>query len=873
MKKIFLSTIILILSALAVCTVSTARAADSDVMPDLSMTDADTVQPDTTVITPDSLLNRALESFKVLKFKKFDGAPQDSINPMAFECYEFSCEAIEAQQPESREWSQAKEVLRDVSKDLLAGAFYFSNIGNKDEMTRYARAFLDISLLDAFKGEEIELDPQTLSMVAYIAASGAYNNKEFERAIDYFRIYLNTGDDKQRESVYLFMTQSCLQAQMWDLGIATAEEGLTVYPGHKHLLLVAMQMCIDGGRGESLQKFLTQALEASPTDKQLLDIQGKLHEDAGEYEQALNVFNTLDEINPNSLSTTKHIGLCYYNLAVGYFNDAINQKDERTAGRMRRKAKNYFASAADKFREVLVTAPTSVPYLRSLGVCYLCLEDKYNFEKINERLKLLKEDPLAEMFMPPPMTYNGNGDPNYQQKGGYLLKDAPSYSTYGHEYITSRLLEWSKKGEFETMEQFETRVNQNTIRQEYAKLKNEAGQKYLEEYSKRLRLNDLTLCPYDANNEVFKIESSYGPIYLRVPMKNGEAEAFKDNFKGIRFTNPKFFIDEDSVRISEITFHTTKGKKYEYNNSRALDYEVPDITIDFASILVSGPDSGSKKSGGNSGYVLVATSDVDKDFIPSTNKRSPKTLALVVANENYKYAAKVPAAYADGQTFSEYCKRTLGIPENNIELCVDATLADIRIAMNRLESKAQAFGSDSEIIVYYAGHGVPDTKTNEAYMLPCDGSPEVMESCYKLTDFYSRLSDLNARSVTVFIDACFSGAIRGNEGKTHSEGKGTRGVVIKTKESAPKGNMFVLTAASGSETALPYAEKHHGLFTYFLLKKLQDTKGNVNLKELYDYVHDEVVRTSNFMFQKPQTPTMMTSGSLADKWKSKKLVQ
>ena len=85
--------------------------------------------------------------------------------------------------------------------------------------------------------------------------------------------------------------------------------------------------------------------------------------------------------------------------------------------------------------------------------------------------------------------------------------------------------------------------------------------------------------------------------------------------------------------------------------------------------------------------------------------------------------------------------------------------------------------------------------------------------------------------------------------------------------------MFVLTAASGSETALPYAEKHHGLFTYFLLKKLQDTKGNVNLKELYDYVHDEVVRTSNFMFQKPQTPTMMTSGSLADKWKSKKLVQ
>ena len=68
------------------------------------------------------------------------------------------------------------------------------------------------------------------------------------------------------------MTQSCLQAGQWDLGISTAEEALTIYPGQKHILLVAMQICIDGGRGEHLQKFLTQALEAAPTDQRLLDI-------------------------------------------------------------------------------------------------------------------------------------------------------------------------------------------------------------------------------------------------------------------------------------------------------------------------------------------------------------------------------------------------------------------------------------------------------------------------------------------------------------------------------------------------------------------------------------------------------------------------
>ena len=127
---------------------------------------------DTTAVTPDSLLSRSLETFKVLKFKKFDGAPLDTISPLAYECFEQGCEALEAQTHDSKEWHQAKEVLRDVTRDLLAGAFFYSKNGDKDKMTEFARAYLDISLLDAFTGDAIELDPETLSMIAYIAASG-----------------------------------------------------------------------------------------------------------------------------------------------------------------------------------------------------------------------------------------------------------------------------------------------------------------------------------------------------------------------------------------------------------------------------------------------------------------------------------------------------------------------------------------------------------------------------------------------------------------------------------------------------------------------------------------------------------------------------
>lgn len=832
---------------------------------------ADSLAADTIVITPDSLLNRALEAFKNLKFQKMEGEGPEVVAPLAYNCYLTTLEAMNAWQPDTREWAQAKEILRENRRDILSGAFHFSKIGNQADMSKFARAYLDISLLDAFRDETPELDPETLGMVSYIGASNAYNAGEYAEAIDYFKLYLSTGDDKQRERVYIFMTQACLQDKQWDLGISTADEALTIYPGQKHILLVAMQICIDGGRGEHLQRFLDKALEASPSDERLLDIRGKLLEDAGRYEEALAVYNSLDQLHPNSLSTAKHLGVNYYNMAVGFFNEAINEEKEKTAIRLRRKAKNYFASAADKFREVLAAAPTAVPYLRSLGVCYLCLEDKYNFEKINERLKLLKEDPLAEVFMPPPMTYNGTGELNFAQSQGSAMKDAPSFSTYGRDYITSRLDQWARKGEFEKTEDYTRRVNEATIRAQYDQLKKEAADKYLAEYSSHLRINDLYLQPYDATNEVFKIVSSFGPIYLRVPIRNGEAEAFKDNWKSVRFQSPRFFIDEDSVRVAEITFLAANGKKYEFNNARALDYSVPEISIDFASILASETSGNSRDRNNDDGsQILIAgTSDVDKN-IPVTDRRQENTLALVIANENYKNVANVPSAFADGNTFKEYCKRTLGIPEDNISFCRDASLAEIYDAMSDLQRKAGVIGSQTDVIVYYAGHGLPDEHTSEAYLLATDANPTNPRTWYKLSDFYNTLAELNAASVVVFLDACFSGAERSSRDAVIGA-SGTRGVAIKPKEAAPRGNMFVMSAASSNESALPYTEKNHGLFTYFLLKKLQETKGNVNLKDLSDYVIDQVVSQSTFQMHKTQTPTVVTSGAMTERWKSKKL--
>ena len=98
-----------------------------------------------------------------------------------------------------------------------------------------------------------------------------------------------------------------------------------------------------------------------------------------------------------------------------------------------------------------------------------------------------------------------------------------------------------------------------------------------------------------------------------------------------------------------------------------------------------------------------------------------------------------------------------------------------------------------------------------------------------------------------------------------------RGVAIKSKLGKPKGNMIVLSAAQGNETAYKYEEAHHGLFTYFLLKKLNETKGDVTIGELSNYITEEVRQHSIVINGRSQTPNTLVSISLQDIWRQLKI--
>lgn len=243
-----------------------------------------------------------------------------------------------------------------------------------------------------------------------------------------------------------------------------------------------------------------------------------------------------------------------------------------------------------------------------------------------------------------------------------------------------------------------------------------------------------------------------------------------------------------------------------------------------------------------------------------------RTFVIIIANENYQEEQHVEFAINDGEAFRNCCMEVLGIPEENIHLRRDATLNNIRRELHWLKEVSHAYDGDIRIIVYYAGHGMPDEKTQESYLLPVDGIGTSVITGYKLEMFYHALSQFPSKETLVFLDACFSGTNRGQGMLTSA-----RGVALKPRQNTPEGNLVVFSAAQGDETAYPFREKQHGLFTYFLLEKLRESKGAVSLEELRDYVCTEVMRKSVVVNGKKQTPTMTPSSGMFNEWKNLKM--
>ncbi|MBI3397863.1 MAG: ankyrin repeat domain-containing protein [Deltaproteobacteria bacterium] len=223
-------------------------------------------------------------------------------------------------------------------------------------------------------------------------------------------------------------------------------------------------------------------------------------------------------------------------------------------------------------------------------------------------------------------------------------------------------------------------------------------------------------------------------------------------------------------------------------------------------------------------------SDIDKPNIADTEKiMGDNDLAVIIGIEGYQGIPKSDYSYDDAKLVGDYAK-AMGFKPRNIELLLEerATKSAIeKIIKTWLPNKAKP---DSRVFIYYSGHGAPEPKTGEAYIVPFDGDPNYLsDTGYLLKSLYDSLGKLQVAEVTVVLDSCFSGA-----GGRSVLAKGARPLVMMAETSVLSSNMAVLSATQGTQISSSSPEKGHGIFTYYFLKALKD--GKKNIAEIYEYI-------------------------------------
>lgn len=432
-----------------------------------------------------------------------------------------------------------------------------------------------------------------------------------------------------------------------------------------------------------------------------------------------------------------------------------------------------------------------------------------------------------------------------------------SFAQYAKTAVNNYLSFWYPKKEYETTQDWRARVTGEKLNLKIEELRSVAAARFVAargDFS--LSPSDFTLRKYDADNSTFLLShENFGSVLVPVPRR--EAAAFRSGWQSAKLAAPDYAVGKnDRVVLRSLDFVMPDGKVY-----RADPDAVYESTTQFGGFDVTLP-------GGTEAIAIpprAVLSDVDRKIPVCPQQPERPRFACILVNESYEFADNVLFAGEDGFAFEQYCEKTLGIPRERIFRSKNNSLRHMQTALEDLKARAKAF-PQSEIIFFYVGNSVTDRYGNE-YLLPTDCRPaDGVAGGLEIKELYETLGSLRAKLVSVFLDTdiCLRSS---QDGKSRAPGNSMVGIA----DAVPAGKSIVFRASTSEEKPQRFPEKSHGLFTYFLLKKLKETRGDVTLEALADFLDTQISRTATERFNAKQTPTATPSEDLGDDWALQKM--
>lgn len=383
-----------------------------------------------------------------------------------------------------------------------------------------------------------------------------------------------------------------------------------------------------------------------------------------------------------------------------------------------------------------------------------------------------------------------------------------------------------------------------------------------------------------ASGITYKIESTDSNVMLL--SDTGVAHSLSGNLTPMEVGQD----EKVAIRLSVNNNYTSKSKYLPvyisvqedkgYGNISSYNVPIPlgespdaiqivDIDGDYQQLLAQ-----QKVSVESSDNRITSTSIIrDISIAPAGTPLFSNAVAVVLgAEENMYGVAPAPYAKRDAELMATYFKTSLGIKNVFLKTNADLTknaLEDIFNA-NYGALKGLVDKGVTDVFVYYSGHGMPELDSNgypDVYMFPYDARREyVKERGYSLNRLYSELNNLGAKSVTVILDACFSGSSRQSQTILAQNISNTKGVAWNDFSSRPwetNPNFRLFTSSTGSETSLGNDMSQSGLFTYYLACGMQgdadlDSNGKITMTELVVFVTEKVMEAAKKVRSSSQTP-------------------
>lgn len=246
---------------------------------------------------------------------------------------------------------------------------------------------------------------------------------------------------------------------------------------------------------------------------------------------------------------------------------------------------------------------------------------------------------------------------------------------------------------------------------------------------------------------------------------------------------------------------------------------------------------------------------IDIGVVPGSMTTHPDAIGIVIGVEHYDNFAPAPYAVNDANIMEKYLKNVLGLGfvRKYTDKEVTGNFFDNQFNPYYGKIKNLIVRNKTDVFVFYSGHGLPSKDGKKSYLIPSDCNKLAFEKQgYELGKLYDNLDSLGARSVTIFLDACFSGDSRITESLQAVNLASTKGVYVRPPESQPwltNPNFTVFSSSTFDQTSIGFDEMGYGLFTYYLCAGIQgnadeNADGKISMNELTAYVINNVSEKS-----------------------------